>query len=137
MLLLYVERDSFTDSVLSVIFASSSFSPGQLLPSARVLSGKLTINPNTVARAFTELQNDGVIESLRGRGMIVCETAVAICRRERDSVLGERIGGTIAEAWHAGLDEKRIRMIVDKHLKRVCKTQPTVHQAALSDDASE
>lgn len=117
--------------------AAGTLSPGQLLPSARVLSGKLTINPNTVARAFTELQNDGVIESLRGRGMIVCESAVATCRKERDAVLGERIGATLAEAWHAGLDEKRIRTIVEKHLKRVCKTAPAVHQAAISDDVSE
>ena len=102
--------------------AAGTLTPGQLLPSARVLSGQLTINPNTVARAFSELQADGVIETLRGRGMVVRDDAVALCRRERESALGERIGATLSEAWHSGLDEKRIRSLVDKHLRKLCKT---------------
>lgn len=96
--------------------AAGTLKPGQLLPSARVLSSRLTINPNTVARAFSELQNDGVIEALRGRGMVVCEGAPPLCRRERDNVLAERIGESLAEAWNAGLDQKRIQAIVDKHI---------------------
>ncbi len=81
--------------------AAGTLKPGQLLPSARVLSGKLAINPNTVARAFTQLQSDGVIESLRGRGMVVCDDALKLCRKEREEVLGERIGNALAEAWNA------------------------------------
>ncbi len=116
--------------------AAGTLSTGQLLPSARVLSGRLTINPNTVAKAFAQLQDDGVIETLRGRGMVVRDDAVALCRRERESVLGERIGAALSEAWHSGLDEKRVRSLVDKHLKKLCKTQPTVHQEQLEADAS-
>ena len=106
--------------------AAGTLTPGQLLPSARVLSGRLAINPNTVARAFTELQNDGVIEALRGRGMVVCSGAAAACRREREAVLGDRIGVVLAEAYHSGLDRKRIESIVDKHLRRLSKTTPSV-----------
>lgn len=113
--------------------AAGTLTPGQLLPSARVLSGRLTINPNTVARAFTQLQSDGVIETLRGRGMVVCDDAVSLCRRERESVLGERVGAALAEAWHSGLDEKRIRALVDKHLGKLSKTEPSVHQSTLED----
>jgi GntR family transcriptional regulator len=109
--------------------AAGTLKPGQLLPSARVLSGRVTVNPNTVARAFTELQNEGVIESLRGRGMVVCDDAVAICKRDRDDALAERVGDSLAEAWHAGLDEKRIQAIVSRHLKRLAKTKPSVHTA--------
>lgn len=107
--------------------AAGTLKPGQLLPSARVLSGRVTVNPNTVARAFTELQNEGVIESLRGRGMVVCGDAVAICKQQRDAVLAERLGVSLAEAWHAGLDERRIQAIVNRHLKRLAKTKPSVH----------
>ena len=108
--------------------AAGTLRPGQLLPSARVLSGRLAINPNTVARAFAELQNDGIVESLRGRGMAIRKEAVKICRKERDDVLAERIGVVLAEAWHGGLDEKRIRSIVDGQLKKLSKTTPSVHQ---------
>jgi DNA-binding transcriptional regulator YhcF (GntR family) len=45
--------------------------PGQLLPSVRTLAVSLAINPNTIAKAFSQLQNDGVVESLRGRGIAV------------------------------------------------------------------
>lgn len=110
--------------------AAGTIRPGQLLPSSRVLSGQLAINPNTVARAFTELSADGVIESLRGRGMVVCTGAAAICRRDRDGVLADRIGGVLAEAWNAGLDVDKIQSIVDGELRKLSKQTPAVHQAA-------
>ena len=71
---------------------------GEKLPSVRELARELAINPNTVARAFTTLQNEGVIESLRGRGMVVCNDAVEMCLDERAKALGERIGAALAEA---------------------------------------
>lgn len=108
--------------------AAGTMRPGQLLPSSRVLSGQLAINPNTVARAFTQLQSDGVIENLRGRGMVICTGAAAICRRDRDEVLSDRIGGVLAEAWNAGIDADRIRSIVEGQLKKLSKTTPAVHQ---------
>lgn len=111
--------------------AAGSMRPGQLLPSARVLAGTLAINPNTVARAFTELQNDNVVETLRGRGMVISNGAAAICRRHRDGVLAERIGGVLAEAWHAGLDAEKIESIVSSELKKLTKTTPAVHQETI------
>jgi len=108
--------------------AAGKIRSGQLLPSARVLAGRLAINPNTVAHAYTQLQNESVIESLRGRGMVVCEGAAALCRRQRDDALADRIGESLAEAWHAGLTPKKIQTIVDGHLKRLAKTPPSVHR---------
>ncbi|MCL4149437.1 UNVERIFIED_CONTAM: hypothetical protein GTU68_040756, partial [Idotea baltica] len=51
--------------------AEGTLRSGQLLPSARALSTQWTINPNTVVKAFSILQTDGIIEQLRGRGMVV------------------------------------------------------------------
>jgi GntR family transcriptional regulator len=113
--------------------AAGTMRPGQLLPSARVLSGQLAINPNTVARAFAELQNDNVVESLRGRGMVISNGAAAICRRHRDGVLAERVGSVLAEAWNAGLDVSKIQSIVDGELKKLAKTTPAVHHAIQSE----
>lgn len=114
--------------------AAGKVRPGELLPSARVLAGRLAINPNTVAHAYTELQNDGVIESLRGRGMAVCTGAAAVCRRQRNDVLAERIGESLREAWNAGLSEDKIQSIVAAHLKRVSKTPPSVHSDPANHD---
>ena len=106
--------------------AAGTLRPGQLLPSVRTLSGQVALNPNTVARAFQLLQSDGVVESLRGRGMVVRDQAVEICRAERETVLSERIASVLAEAWHAGLPKKRIKQLVDQHLGPLCESTPAV-----------
>lgn len=117
--------------------AAGTLRPGQLLPSVRALSGQLAINPNTVARAFTSLQAEGVIESLRGRGMVVCSDAVGLCLDERTKAIGERIGSALAEAWNAGLPRKQIKTIVDEHLSRLSETKPNVHSSGPSANGSE
>lgn len=51
---------------------SSVLSPGDKLPSVRELSGQLTINPNTIQRAYRELEAGGYIASVPGKGCFVC-----------------------------------------------------------------
>ena len=48
---------------------------GELVPSVRELARELTINPNTVARAYRQLQDDGVLTSVRGTGLAVAAGA--------------------------------------------------------------
>jgi GntR family transcriptional regulator len=86
--------------------------PGQLLPSVRMLAVKLAINPNTVAKAFQQLQADGVVVPLRGRGLAVREEAVGSCRVARREILEDRIRTAIAEALHGGLSAKELRRLV-------------------------
>lgn len=86
--------------------------PGQLLPSVRALALKLAINPNTIAKAFQQLQADGVVESLRGKGLAVRPDAVDPCRIARRSILEERIRGAIIEALHGGLTAKEVKRLV-------------------------
>lgn len=116
--------------------AAGTIRPGQLLPSVRALSNQVALNPNTVARAFNQLQTEGVIETLRGRGMVVRDEAFEICQAERESVLHERIGAVLAEAWNAGLSRKQIKSFVDEHLRALCETEPTVLGSA-NDDARD
>ena len=60
---------------------------GQMVPSVRQLSKDLAINPNTIARAYQELQTDLVLESLRGRGMVVRRDSVNRCTKARLSLI--------------------------------------------------
>jgi len=96
--------------------AEQTLRPGHLLPSVRQLSQQLAVNPNTVARAIGQLQTDGIVETLRGRGVVVCKGAVAKCRKERREIIAERIGEVLTEALHGGLDADEIRQIVEKKL---------------------
>ncbi len=96
--------------------AEESLRPGHLLPSVRQLSQQLAVNPNTVARAIGQLQADGVVETLRGRGTVVSKGAVAQCRKERKSIVADRIGDVLAEALHAGVSADELRQVVEQKL---------------------
>ncbi|MCC9640700.1 GntR family transcriptional regulator [Rhodopirellula sp. JC740] len=97
--------------------AERTLRPGQLLPSVRQLSQQLAVNPNTVARAFQELQSEGVIETLRGRGVVVCKGAVERCRKQRQSMLADRLSAVLTEALQAGLSAEEVRKLVDEQLQ--------------------
>jgi GntR family transcriptional regulator len=99
---------------------------GQLLPSVRALSVELAINPNTIARAYQQLQSDGIIELLRGRGLAVCSGALEVCRSERRSIIADRLRSALKEALHAGLESSEIQSIVRNQLAELVPTINTV-----------
>ncbi len=106
--------------------AEGTLGPGQLLPSVRQLSQQLAINPNTIARAYLQLQADEVVESLRGRGMAVAAGAPERCRALRQTLIAERLRSVLAEALHGGLKAAEIREIVRRELESLSGMVPTV-----------
>jgi len=100
--------------------------PGQLLPSVRTLAVKLAINPNTVAKAFQQLQSDGVVVPLRGKGLAVRDDAVRECRVARREILEDRIRSAIAEALHGGLSAKEIRKLALEQIQALDGNVTTV-----------
>ena len=80
--------------------ASEALKPGNLVPSVRELARDLTVNPNTVARAYRELQVDNVLQPLRGTGLEVTAAAPKHCRDDRISLLIRR--GCAACSWKRG-----------------------------------
>lgn len=106
--------------------AEGSLKPRQLLPSARQLSGELAINPNTVNRAYQELQSDGVLELLRGRGMAVSLDAVGKCHSARAELITARLRGALREALHGGLTADQIRELLHTELESLDGCTPTV-----------
>lgn len=101
--------------VSQVIFhiASGGLTVGELIPSVRKLGGKLTVHPNTVAKAFQELERLGVVKERRGRGMEVTPDSPKICHKERLRRVGNRIREALREAMSSGLTEKEIRQLVE------------------------
>ncbi len=109
--------------------AEGTLGPGQLLPSVRQLSQQLAINPNTIARAYLQLQADQVAESLRGRGVAVCAGAPQRCRELRRTLIAERLRTVLVEALHGGLKAAEIREIVRTQLDSLSGTVNTVASA--------
>ncbi len=109
--------------------AEESLRPSQLLPSVRTLSMQLAINPNTVARAYQQLQSEGVLESIRGRGVAVCQGATKSCREDRRSIIADRVRAVLTEALHGGLSATEIEELVRKQLKQLAPQITTVSSA--------
>lgn len=102
--------------------AEEALRPGQLLPSARALSVELAINPNTVVRAFQQLQGEGVLETVRGRGLAVCQGAQSVCKDLRQSLISERLRAALSEALHGGLSVREIKSIVNQQLDELSQS---------------
>lgn len=103
--------------------AKDALRPGDLVPSVRELAVTLAVNPNTVAKAYRDLQNDGVLEALRGEGLRVAKTAAERCRKARQKLLGERMQGVVIEAQQSGLTEEEFFKLVDEVWEGSLKTK--------------
>ncbi|MGQ0637351.1 MAG: GntR family transcriptional regulator [Planctomycetaceae bacterium] len=86
------------------LVASGRLSAGNELPPIRVLAERLVVNPNTVARAYRELEQAGVVEKRRTAGTYVSDQKSPLARRERLRILTERIDGLLAEARQMDFD---------------------------------
>jgi GntR family transcriptional regulator len=82
--------------------------PEDPLPSVRQLALDLTINPNTVARAYLELEHEGVIYKRQGQGTYVSAQAIEASRRERNRIVGALFERAIVEAVHFGMSAPEI-----------------------------
>ncbi len=92
--------------------AHGALRSGDLIPSVRELAQTLAVNPNTVARAYRDLQADGVVEPLRGEGLRIARQAPERCRKERTKLLKERLKVAILECRRGGLDATEIRSLI-------------------------
>src|SRR5258707_14596185 len=76
--------------------AAGALRTGEALPSTRKLAAELRINPNTVARAYQDLERDGVTRSVPGGGTFVADGLPRVLKREKGEGLGPqggRVGG--------------------------------------------
>ncbi len=80
--------------------ASGKLKAGDELPPVRALGEQLIINPNTVARAYRELEREGVLTTRRGAGTYVSDTGSTLARSEKIKILTERIDALLSEAAH-------------------------------------
>ena len=80
--------------------ASGRLVPGDEIPPIRVLAHQLLVNPNTVARAYLELERAGVVTKRHGSGTYVSDSGSPLARKERLRILSQRIDGLLAEARH-------------------------------------
>jgi len=89
---------------IKYLVASGKLVPGEELPSIRTLAEQLLVNPNTIARAYRELEAAGVVEKRRTAGTYVAETGPPLARKERLKLLKERIDQLLVESFQMGFE---------------------------------
>lgn len=99
--------------------ADGALRSGELVPSVRELARELAINPNTVARAYRQLQDDGVLEPMRGTGLSIAAAARRQCQSERSKLIRARMRLVLEEALHSGLEPREIESLMQDELASV------------------
>jgi GntR family transcriptional regulator len=84
------------------LVAAGRLAAGEELPPIRALAERLVVNPNTVARAYRELEAAGVVEKRRTAGTYVSGGGSPLARRERWKILTERVDVLVSEARQMG-----------------------------------
>jgi GntR family transcriptional regulator len=92
---------------IKYLIASGRLAAGEELPPIRVLAEKLLVNPNTVVRAYRELELAGLVIKRRTSGTYVSGAGSRLARRDRLKIIVQRIDALLAEArqMNIGLDE--------------------------------
>lgn len=109
---------------LKYLVSSGRLAPGEQLPPVRKLAEQLLINPNTVARAYRELERDGLVVSRQGAGVFVAEGVSPLARREQNRILGERIDVLLTEARQMRVDVETLIKLI-RQRSAASETEPT------------
>lgn len=108
------------------LVAAGRLVPGEELLPIRVLAEQLLVNPNTVARAYRELEMAGIVEKRRTAGTYVAFAGSPLRRQERVRILKERIDALLAEARQMDVSTDDVIQLVhqrDKHMAPRSKEQ--------------
>ena len=82
------------------LVAAGRLAPGEELPPIRTLAEQLVVNPNTIARAYLELERAGVVTKRHGSGTYVSDNGSPLKRAERLKLVAQRADALLAEASH-------------------------------------
>lgn len=97
----------------------NAIKPGDKLPSVRELSTILTINPNTVGKAYMELEKQNIVETIKGKGTFISNNYKQSVSEEKLSKLILDFKRLILEANYLGLEENDLILLLDEGFKEI------------------
>jgi GntR family transcriptional regulator len=112
--------------------ASGAIQPGEPLPTIRPLAEELRLNRNTVAKAYSELENQGVIETLPGKGCFVKPNSSPLKKDIRRKLLADEIDAVIVQAHHLQVPAAEFLGLVQDRLD-VLEQKRRVHDGRKTD----
>jgi GntR family transcriptional regulator len=99
------------------LIATGRLGAGQQLPSVRKLSEQLVVNPNTIAKAYRELELTGILVTRPGAGVFVSDTASPLARKEQHQLLIAKVDNVIQEARHLEISVEGVIQLVKQRAK--------------------
>ncbi len=96
--------------------ASGALRPGEPLPSIRPLAEELRLNRNTIAKAYTELESQGIIETIAGKGCFLRENNTLFTKGVRQKLLLKEIDEAVVTAHHLQVDREAFLALVQERL---------------------
>ena len=120
-----IEPDSHVPVYLQIVerlrsaIAAGVYQPGEALPSLRALATDLKVNPNTVQRAYEELDRQGLVKSHRGVGMFVARRGAHSARGRAEESVETAFVQAATAAAAAGLSAERIRELFEASIEQV------------------
>ncbi len=107
---------------IKYLIATGRLSASDQLPSVRKLSEQLVVNPNTVARAYRELEMGGILATRPGAGVFVSPTASPLAKREQHQLLIEKIDVVLTEARHLEVSVEGVVQLVRQRARALTAT---------------
>jgi GntR family transcriptional regulator len=108
---------------IKTLIATGRLKPDAELPSVRQLAQQLVLNPNTVVRAYKELESEGLVYKKRGAGTFVSADVTPYTEAHCSRILGERTQALIVEAINMGYTEKQLRDLIREHWRTIKNDQ--------------
>ncbi len=105
------------DQVKSAV-AAGALRAGEPLPSIRPLAEELRVNRNTVAKAYAELEGQGVIETLAGKGCFVRENHTPFRKEIRQQLLAQEIDSAVVQAHHLRISKEDFLRLSEERYER-------------------
>ncbi len=105
--------------------ASGLLQPGEEIAPVRALALQLNVTPNTVVKAYDELESLGVIFKRRGAGTYIAEAAVALADQERLRIISQRIDGLLAEAHQLNFSHAELIQLIDERKAQMTEEAET------------
>jgi GntR family transcriptional regulator len=98
--------------------ARGRLAPEDRVPSVRELSRTLVVNPNTIAKAYTELEREGILNTRPGLGVFVARPKAELTKRVRNQRLQALLDRLLTEAVHLGFTADEVVSLVAERIKQ-------------------
>ena len=110
--------------------ASGAAQPGEPLPSIRPLAEELRVNRNTIAKAYAELENQGVIETAAGKGSFISANSSPLRKDARMKLVTEEMDQAVVQAHHLQVGKTEFVRLADERYDAFEKRRTRAAEAA-------